>query len=153
MYTVNPNWAKWILISAIKHFKEVADSNDIYFHIPNSHRDTSSQNRFVEFKMDGPIINQICRNEFKLLVGISILYSTDISDNYQDEVKIGGIFASSFTDICIYSWGDGDQFVGTLKLRQTASDKLVINNFGEAHKDIRTKQGSIEGIYEIHLRN
>lgn len=150
---MNSKWPKWILISSMRHFKDVADANNIHFHIGGSPRFTAPHNRFVEFRMDGPITTQVSHNNFKLLVGISILYSTDVQSDYQDECKIAGLFAAAFTDICVFRYGDTDDFLGTLTLRQTNSDGVKINSFGESSFDTKIRQGSIDALYEMYLRN
>jgi len=148
MFTVNPNWNKWILISVIKHFQVLATTNDWHFPIPGTISTNSIHDRFFELKLDGPKVTQLSRDYFRLLFGVNILYSTDIETNYQDDVIMSGLIAEAFSEICVYKWGDGDEYLG----RFTPIKDTVVNNFGIV-KDTRIKQGSIESVYEIYLEN
>lgn len=143
MFTVNHLWYKWILRSITKHFKDMADNTGIYFHIGDNF--TAGQNAFIELKVDGPIISQLSRNYFRLLVGVRVFFSTDDNDNYQASAILSGLIASYFSEICLLN--DEDEVIGRL----LPNEEMRVNDFGIV-RDTKIKQGSVESVYEVRLQ-
>jgi len=141
MYSPNPEWSKLILIALAKHFKQVADDNGYYFHIVGTDDYTSSHPIVIELNVEGPIITQKSINNFKLLFGVQVHYSTKIVNHYLNRFIIEGKLQEAFTLICV----DG---LGSLK----PVEEIVTNYFGEA-KSTRNQQGSVESVFEIYLTN
>jgi hypothetical protein len=148
MIVPNPNWYRWVLVAATKHFKAVADANGIYFHIQGTHRDTSSKDRYIEFHLDGPVITQLSRGQFHFEFGVTLLYSTDVTSNYQDDVILAGLLLESLSEICVLD--NDDNYIGRLL---PVEGRSVTNNFGFISLDSKIKQGSVEALFEIDLEN
>ena len=151
----NKHWARWILASATKHFQTMASTNGIAFHIRGLLRKTASEDEFVEFYMEGPFIVQLSANYFRLTVGINVLYSVDITTDYHADMELVGKILESFTQICVYKYGDGvdddDTYLGRLAPVQGITDKINVNTFGVKESNVKVKMGSVEAEYEIYL--
>jgi hypothetical protein len=123
----------------------MADANDIHFHIQGVHRETSIHDRYIEFHLDGPVITQPSRGQFHLEFGVTLLYSTDIESNYQDDVILAGLILESLSEICVYN---GATYIGRLL---PVEGRSIVNNFGFISSEVPIKQGSVEAVYNIFL--
>lgn len=148
MLVPNPKWARWIKTSIVKHFDAVATANGVHFYLDDTHNDTATYDRFIELRVDGPIVTQFSKGYFRLTAGVNVLYSTDVETNYLDDAILSGLILESFSEICVYKYNDGDAYLG----RMLPNDEIVINNFGII-KDTKIKTGSVEAVYEIFLEN
>ena len=125
MYTPDFKWSKWIKVSVVKHFDAMATANGVHFYIAGTGNDNAEYDRFIEFRLDGPIITQLSKGYFRLMVGVNILYSTDIETNYLDDVVLAGLIQEAFSEICVYKYGDGDAYLGRM-----LPSEITTNNFG-----------------------
>lgn len=146
---MNPNWARWIYVSALKHFQAAADSYPIHLFIEGTHRDTVNKNQFIEFRTDGPQTTEVSHNYYHLDFEINILFSVDIGDDFQAVHRIAGWLVETMTDICVCAYGDGDASIGTLCLKQNKSNPVRVNQFGQVRTDLQIVQGTVEGSYRM----
>jgi len=148
MNTPNPEWVKRIFISAAKHFKLVANTNSIPFHLRGTTRDTSIHDEYIEFYMDEPHIQQISNNVFRIVVGINVIYSVDYSSNKYRPLDITGIILDAFSEICVYD--SYDNYLGRMLPLDSG---ITVNNFGDMDDKVKINSGSVEAVYEIYLPN
>lgn len=141
MIVPNPQWLKKITIGVAQHFKAFANFNGYHFYLHGSYNDNKEYDRIIELRIDGPIINQLSIDYFRLTFGIVVLFSTKIETNVYDNITIAGLISESFSEICVTDLG-----------RLLPKGDLIINDFGIV-KGTRVRGGSVESIYEIYLTN
>lgn len=153
--SANPNWARWILASASKHFMQLAAANNLHIFIEGTNRQTDNVPTHFELRIDGPQATELSKGYWQLDAEINLLYKVSLSDDTHASAKVAGILQSGMTDLCIYRYGDGpaddDTFLGTLSLRQDARNPVRLNNFGQIAPELRISQGTVEGSYRMHL--
>lgn len=149
----NPNWPRWIMASAARHFKTC---NTNYF-VEGFERDTNGKSEWVEFRLDGPYIKETNKGQWTLNIEINLMVVVNASPKkvYRIE-EIKGDVISLFLDcLDIYKLGetepDDQTLLGCMKLIQRGRDRVIATNFGVVKPDIRQMQSSIEGHYQMHL--
>lgn len=115
---------------------------------------TNEEDKWIEFRMDGPQTTEVSDDYFRLDVEINILWSVDIDCNeFHEPYRIAGMLVEAMTNICIYQYGDGDALLGTLQLIQEKGSPVRSNNFGQIRSDTKIVQGTVEGTYKMHLNS
>ena len=154
----NKSWARWIKASVSKHFHD-AIGEDTSIFIENQHRDTEELKDFLELRVDGPRLQEVSKDWWKLRVEINVFCQSVMNEtDYHVIDDLVGLAQSAFTNqITVYRFGnregDDNSFLGCLILQQNAEarDFLEANRFGQI--DIRTKllQSAVEGHYVMDL--
>lgn len=154
----NPNWQRWIFASASKYFQGIADAYPVQMHIEGVERTISDEEKWIEFRMDGPAVTEYSRNYYQLDVEINILWSVHMnSQDFHETKKLSGALVEAMTNICIYKYGDGvdddDSLLGSLVLRQDKYHPIRVNEFGQVRADTHLVQGAVEASYRMILIN
>ena len=150
---INVNWNRWILVSAFDHFTTRVSENLL---LDGMDRDGLDKDPlFAEFRLDGPRIQQLNKNYYRLWFAINILVTAAIDpvDLTKKHDLIGDI-ANAFTfEMAIKKFGEGLGDDDSLLGCATLSDDFPvrINQLGQIDKDLRIEQATIEGHYLLHL--
>lgn len=145
---INSNWTRWIYASTSKYFKTIADTYPIHFFLEGLERDTNEYTKWIEFKLNGPVIEEISSNVFKIIIDINILWSINLEkDDFHEPYRIIGLLTEAMSDICVYKYGDDDSYLGTLQLNGSAR----VQNFGQIKQDLQIVQGFVEQEYQMIL--
>lgn len=147
---------RWIFASVTKHFNLVAVNNGLHFYIEGTHRETKDEEKYIEFRMDGPHLTQLNNKQYRFDIEINILWSflQDHEDFHETE-RIKGILLRAMSNICVYKYGDGpfddDSYLEILQLQQDGKTPTRVNNFGQVRSDVKLMQGTVEGSYKMSL--
>ena len=149
------NLARWIYASTSKYFNTIALANDLHFFVEGTNRETNEQQKYIEFRLDGPSITELSKNYYRLDVEINILWSFNQDDeDFHAPERLKGILMDAMQNICIYKFGDGpnddDSLVNTLQLKQDQRVVTRVSNFGQVRKDARLMQGTVEGSFNMY---
>lgn len=110
---------------------------------------------YAEFRMDGPFIRRVTRNEIHWDVEINILVHAGISLRYSDEIEtVLGIMAAAYEySIPVYKYGDNvgdDQSqIGCLIIVTEKGEDIEVSRFGQVNPDTKLAQASIDGHYKM----
>lgn len=152
---MNRHWPRWIFASASKHFADALTVESIPLFVEGDERDTADLPIVCEFRQDGPWVQEVSNGVFHCTVEINMLVSVMFSDNSYKIHEMTGLLASLFTEICVKKYGDGvddtGDFVGSLILKDTLPEPVVITNFGRVRTDVRMMQATVEGHYKMVL--
>jgi hypothetical protein len=152
-------WSEWFFASCAKHFGTKMNSLGIHYFVEGAERQTEVQTSFVEFRFDGPRIQEVSRDYFRLTIEINLLVSTvkGSGESAYKHNSVVGHVENAFTKINIYKLGiptdianDGS-FVGCLDLRDDIKEAVVVNNMGKVRPDTRLIQSTVEGHYRMFL--
>lgn len=150
---INVNWNRWILTSAFDHFTTRVGENLV---LDGMDRDGLDKDPlFAEFRLDGPRIQQLNKNYYRLWFSINILVTAAIDpvDLTKKHDLIGDI-ANAFTlEMAIKKFGTGPDDDDSLLECATLSDDFPVrvNQLGQIDKDLRIEQATIEGQYLLFL--
>ncbi len=149
------NLARWLYASTSKYFNAIALANDLHFFVEGTNRETNEQQKYIEFRLDGPSITELSKNYYRLDVEINILWSFNQDDeDFHEPERLKGILMDAMQNICIYKFGDGpnddDSLVNTLQLKQDQRIVTRVSNFGQVRKDARLMQGTVEGSFNMY---
>lgn len=150
------NWPRWTFASASKHFSTAAAAYPIALFIEGTDRQTNTEVKWLEFRMDGPRLTEVSRNYYRLDVEINMFWSANMDQvDFHEPYRLIGLLQTAMTDICVYRYGDGpdddDSFLGTLQLVQDRSNPIRMANFGQILPDTKIVQGTVEGTYKMYL--
>ena len=141
---MNSDWPKRIFIAASKHFQDAADNYPITLFIEGT--DYTPQAKYLEFRLDGPIIKQYNNDYHELDYMIEILWSLIMThDDFHETQKLIGMITEAMTDICVYN--EDSSFLGTLVLQ----NPIKTANFGQVDTKTSVMQGTVFGDYKICL--
>lgn len=147
------NVIRWIVASASRYFEDFFRSHVIPFYFEGSHRATDKEYKYVEFRFDGPSVNQLSRGYYRFDFRINILWSVIAGNkNLYLPQQLIGLIVSAMKNICVYKYGndlvhDDDSFVGTL-----IEQLIKVNNFGIIRPDVNLMQGTVEVPYAMELK-
>ena len=143
---MNSNWPRWIYASASKVFKVVADAYPLHLFLEGTKRGTDVKTNYLEFRMDGPKVTEVSHGYFKLEINLSVLFSLAIGSDFHLPQRVIGKLVEAMDNICVYKYGDGDAYLGTLQCETTD-----VMNFGQARPDTEIIQGVVAGSFTIYL--
>ncbi len=150
---MNPRWHRWITASTAAHFKNVADSLGIHFHIESDLRKTQEHPVSMEYRIDGPHSTWLRFNLHRLDVVINIGFSITDNNNIYEPQDLAGSIAEAMTDICVYKLGPDPGDDNTLLGQLQREGGIRVNHFGQIRSDTPLIQGTVSGKYFIHLKN
>ncbi len=156
----NKGWARWSKASISKHFSDLLTPTYPLF-IENQHRDdTDELPNFFELRVDGPRLEEVSRDCWKLRVEVNVLCQSVMNEtDYHIIDDMVGLAQSAFTNsIPVFRYGnrlgDDDSFLGCYIIQQDRStiDFIEGNRLGQI--DIRTKllQSMVEAHYVMDLQ-
>ncbi len=155
----NKSWARWSKASVSKHFSDILTPVHPMF-IENQHRDTDEEANFFELRMDGPRLEEVSKDCWKLRVEINILCQSVMNEtDYHLIEDMVGLAQSAFTNAIPVNrygnrLGDDDSFLGCYVIQQDKGnlDFIEANRLGQI--DIRTKllQSMVEAHYIMDLQ-
>ena len=152
----NVNWPRWIFASTSKYFYD--RRGDIDFYIEGQQRISGTGKDLIEFRLDGPLMSELTKDEWYLEIDINLLIQCVKDDlDYYRTHKICGSVAQAFTAIPIYKYGDGtddDQSqIGCMTLTKGPGrrDGVQINHFGQIGSDTLLMQSSVEGHFHMTI--
>jgi hypothetical protein len=151
----NPNWARWIIASAVKHFQSAATVFGIPMQIEGQTVVNVPTSEHIEFRMAGPHVREVSKDNWRIDCVINILYSAFLGNDIYRAQRIAGMIADAMTDICVYRYGDGadddNTLLGTLTLLQDPIHPIRTNPFGQIAPDVKITQGTVEGSFRMFL--
>ncbi len=141
---MNSNWPRRVFIAASKHFQDVADTYPITLHIAGT--DYVPIDKYLEFRLDGPIVKQYNNDYYELDYMLEIMWSITMThDDFHEPQRLIGLITEALTDICVYN--EDDSFLGTL----IRKNPIRTANFGQVNSDIKIMQGTVFADYRICL--
>jgi hypothetical protein len=153
---VNGNIVRWVYASGAKHFSAIAARKGIPIYIEGDNRNTHDLSEYVEFRMDGPLIQIPAKGERYEFFDINVLASITQGRNlYRPQEVVGAIASGMTLTIPIYKLGDESQDdgskIGCLKFRRELDQNIEINQFGIVRPDTNIIQHTVEGHYRLVL--
>lgn len=150
MSAPNANWSKWIFSSLAKWFKD--NTVGLTYFVEGEDRDTQKAQTYIEFRCNGPMMRELNKDWWKLVVEINIFIAVKFTDNIYDIHKVCGTVAAAFNNgIPILKYGDDDSFLGCMILDQQAGDNVVVTQLGQLNPDLLEMQATVEGYYCMYL--
>lgn len=154
---MNANWPRWIYASCANHFATILKAKGYKVFIEGMIRETELQSDYIEFRLDGPYIEEPSANYFCIYAEIDILIvHFKSADIYAIQRMCGDVMAA-FCAIPLYKYGTGDddnqsQF-GCLTLVNTLSEKnsVRVTNFGQMGPGQLMMRSSVDGHYHTQL--
>lgn len=153
---INVNWARWIHASINKQFNDNCHST-VKLYIEGTERNTRAIKNFLELRIDGPKIDEISRNYYRLYVEINILAQALLDVDIYQLQRLVGLAQSLFVDIPVYKYGTGTEdteaLLGCLQRITSVrgSEFIDATNFGQIAPDNKINQATIETHYEMFL--
>lgn len=155
---INPNWSRWIWASCTKLFD--ANKGDYFMFIEGLTRTTDGSEVFLEYRADGPLIREPCKNQFVFDITINLMVQVGIN-NYDAHAfqKAFGWAQSMFVDcIPVYKYGDGpdddSSFLGNFILKYSREIDFVHSlQLGQIDPIMRLMQGTVECRYRMDFKN
>lgn len=153
MSVPNYNWPRWIFASISKHFSDKAVIASLPIFIEGQTRAPSENNDYIEFRFDGPSMQEVSRNYWSIDVEVNIMIVSFI--NEEDLHKIHrniGLVCSFFTCIPIMRYGDDrTSLVGIMDTVQEGRERLIVTNYGQVQSDSRMLQATVEAMYHFNV--
>lgn len=155
---IDPNWDRWIMASMVKSFTDALLPNYKIFVEDQPIADSVIQADHLEFRLNGPYIQEVSKDTFYIDVEVNILVVTQIDPkDFYKARKMAGDVANAFNNnICINKLGTGpydDQtYIGTMILdTKTAKSRVKIDHFGQIDPNISVSHSTIAGRYCMTL--
>jgi hypothetical protein len=150
------DWPRWIQASCIKYFD--SQRCNIPMYIEGQDRNTSILQDYIEFRLDGPTIQEQSKDTWELIIEINILVVSyiDANDMYK-QLRLVGTIAHAFrASIPVYEFGnnvepDPPELLGCLTLIEQGGSKIIISNFGLINPDLRMLHSTVEAHYRLQL--
>jgi hypothetical protein len=152
---INGNWSCWITASLAKYFGD--NANGVTFYVEGDTINFDAKIQWVEFRMDGPEIQEITSNYYRLEVIVNLLVSDVInnSDLYSLQRLVGAFSVLFKSRIPIFKYGTGILDDGTLltclEMCKAPKDKVDVGYFGKVGPTSDMQQAMIEAHYYTHL--
>lgn len=147
------HWPRWIRASCAKYFDTNKGTYTLF--VEGEKRDTDEEANLVEFRLDGPDIQEQSRNYYHVYVEINLFVQSVMNDNLWEIDTVLGYFADLFGNINVFRYGDGvgddDSLVGCLRLITSGKEAVLVNTFGQVRPDSQIQQATIEGHFEMWL--
>ena len=142
-------WPRWIFASCTTFFDAQRQGLVMYIE-GQDNRVNETEQDYIEFRMDGPVINQRTRNNYKLTIDLNVLIITYISQRDLHKIyRHTGIVVEMFkTVIPVRRFGDGNTLIGCLNLES----EITVAHFGQIQPESRMLQATVEASYGITLR-
>jgi hypothetical protein len=154
----NPNWNKWLIASAYKHFEAVLEAAGVPYYIEGTSDRPLDNATQIEIRVDGPSAEEHTKNDFTLYIEVNLLVQTAINPgiNIYTHAENQGLCASAITEIPVYKLGNdaGDDAsqIGCLKpYMPEPRDRIHSHNYGQIETDVKLQHATVEGHFKIEL--
>lgn len=156
MKEYDPDWSRWCIASIILNFKNTI--GDVPFFVEGMARQTEHLAEYFELRIDGPYVRESAKEQWRLYFEVNVLVVTNMdlmtSIYRHDELK--GLASKSFTNnIEVKRHGerpvDDGTRLGFLRRRSRGQERIQISEFGQIRPDVRLKQATVEGHYDIYI--
>ncbi len=147
---MNPDWHRWVWASCLKHFDD--RKGTLPLHAEGMDRENVEDANFLEFRMNGPRIQQYSAGHFRLEVTINILiqHAMQDADAYLIQKSMGIVEEAFTVSIPVFKYGTpGDDSLLGCFIRE---DEVKVNFFGQVDKTIRQLQGTVQSMYRMDLK-
>lgn len=142
---LNQNWQRWIFASLCKHFDNNKQTLSLF--IEGQHRNIEGD--FAELRILGPNFTEVSKKYWYITVTVNILIQTVINEtDFHKQSKDIGIISAAFTNVDVYKYGYDDTLLGCLELL----DAITVNNFGQIDPAVKLLQATVEGTYQMDLK-
>jgi len=143
----DPNWARWLYTSVVKHFTQAAIKANIPIYLD---RDDNRDTDWAELRFGGPYIRQPSRNVYFGEVNVDIMITAFIKTDQYVMQRYTGLFQAYFYPICCYRYGDGDADDGTYFATLKLTDgNINVRNFGLILPENKFIRSTVESDYSI----
>jgi len=149
---LSENLARWIFASVTKHFDNA--KGDYILFIEGQRRNLEAEDSYFEVRLDGPIIEEVSKDLFRVTVTINILCTSAMNDSDFHRIHaMAGYIAAKYTTIGVYKFGlktgtlpevNDDSLIGCLNL----ASSVEIKHFGQIRPDVPLMQASVEGAFQ-----
>lgn len=147
---------KWSIASIAKHFEDLCASDTLAMYLEGTARKSNKSPNYFEFRINGPYVNQLLINEYKIWVVVNILLVNiiDDEDHYVLNKNQGVLLAAYTPAIAMYRYGTTEQDDGSLVdcmvLDPDSGEKIKISNFGQLSAAERVMESTIEATYQMY---
>lgn len=156
----NPNWPRWILTSAAKSCRALAQSLPLKLHIEGidmRDADLMNQDR-AEFRMNGPWVRERSHNFYELQVGINILITFTMTGNknmFAPDMWAGEFQSLLSEQIKVVRYGNGPEddnlLLGCLVPRSNKGDSVKVWHFGQIGRTEEIRQIAVDAMFYMDL--
>jgi hypothetical protein len=153
---MNINWPRWSYASITKHFATEISSIPIF--IEGADRETDELADFVEIRVDGPWMNEISADYWRIYCEINILVQSVMDDDLHKLWRLIGEVNVAFQKcLSVYKYGTGNDddssFLGCFKFVTDKYDREQVktSNFGQINLNVKLQQATVEAHYEMFL--
>jgi hypothetical protein len=144
---IDERLSRWIKQSFLKELVPILTATYPMF-IEGEYRDTNQVPNFYEFRLDGPFIKVLHKNNYFIEVELNILIQAAIAnDMYIVERMSGPVITNLDRDFEILKHADGEAFVFCMSPKSGPREALKQSNFGQPDVILKFQQTSIEAHY------
>lgn len=148
---MNESWPKWVKASIAKYFSSGLPTEK--FLLEGDDATLTDDLPRYELRINGPDINKLSKNTFKLEVGINILVVSLKSkeDLYKHEKQVGKALVLFTSNLPLYKYGDAAEDTGAFWACLSAVSEINVINGGESTGTPVVVQSAIECQYKVTL--
>jgi hypothetical protein len=156
---MNPDWTLWIHASVNKWFAGVAQAANLPFHVEgDGHVAIADQPDYVEIRCTGPLIKELSKGWFRLLVEINafIVSRDDDKDAYKIYRNTGLILTGFTHGIPVFEFAEGNPdppLLGCLQQINVSGASVAVSEIGQIDPHMAQREQSILSFYEMYLSN
>lgn len=151
------NLPRWIFASASKFFNDtIAGTLPMYFE--GQSRRTDNEQDYLEFRLDGPYVQELSKDYFKVEFEINILVVSHTNGNdFHKLYRDCGIALNCFKPFSIFKLGDGIDDTGdyiecaTIPRSKDQREAIRVSHFGKIDPVKPVVQSSVEGHYHFFV--
>jgi len=152
---ISSDLVRWVRSSIAQYFYGIASSNSITFFVDGVDEPSSAtmQTAHAELRVQGPYVKNVSKDVWKITCDINIFLSVPLQMSSTNAYAIddwGGIFMEAMENpINVYRYGDGDTFLGCLRVKLDGRNEIGYFSFGEAGNDTRIRQAEVDASFEM----
>jgi hypothetical protein len=156
---MNPAWILWIHASVNKWFGDVAQGAGLPFHVEgDGHEPIADRTDYVEIRCTGPVVQELSKGWFKLLVEINVFVVSrdDDKDVYKIYRNAGSMLAGFARAIPVFEFAEGDPdppLLGCLQQTEVGGKCVLVGEIGQINPNMAQREQSLSGFYELYLSN
>ena len=133
-------------------------SPPIPLYVEGDERITSTQVNYCEFRLDGPVFEEVSKDWWRIDLTISILVvqKTDDKNFHIIHQMCGAVAAACVNGIPAFQFGDGPDDDPTINwgcfiLDKRRGDNIVISQIGQITPELTERQAAVEVFYTMML--
>jgi|WetSurMetagenome_2_1015567.scaffolds.fasta_scaffold24663_3 hypothetical protein len=156
---MNKDWPRWIMASVAKYFSTTCGTIPLPLLVDGIDERISEDVHYdhAELRINGPLITELSKNYFKILVDVNVLITELMTSNsaYDLQTWCGVIAKAMDGPINIYKYGneDGDNSSWVMCLvpcRDNVPPNRVMN-FGQLGRSDRIRESMIDGHFVVYV--